>query len=186
MCRKVGRPTNRLLCPGALQIASETRSWHPTFAATLLVHVPHRGKPPKDMHKCHYLCVQDFADYVLPSLLPVFTSASGQALFQLTRFSDMLYQLMQPQHVEEVLIPLLSRAADHGASLYPPLPFSLRGLPLLWSCMPRKCCYLLLCHQIYMCCLFVRCDGKLALHACQLSWSCFTRNTGIDVETSAQ
>jgi hypothetical protein len=60
------------------------------------------------------LLLQDFEDYVLPSLLPVFTSATGQALFQLTRFSDMLYQVMQPQHVEDVLIPLLSRAADLG------------------------------------------------------------------------
>lgn len=62
------------------------------------------------------LHVQDFADYVLPSLIPVFMTAGGQALFQLVRSADILYQVMQPQNVVDVLIPLLARAADIGES----------------------------------------------------------------------
>ena len=58
--------------------------------------------------------VQDFADYVLPSLIPVFMTATGQALFQLIRSTEILYQVMQPQSVVDVLIPLLARAADIG------------------------------------------------------------------------
>ena len=58
--------------------------------------------------------LQDFADYTLPALVPLCATASGQALFQLTRFADILYQVMLPQSIEEVLIPLLARAADHG------------------------------------------------------------------------
>ena len=59
-------------------------------------------------------CLQDFADYVLPSLIPVFMTANGQALFQLIRSADILYQVMQPYIVVDVLIPLLARAADIG------------------------------------------------------------------------
>ena len=58
--------------------------------------------------------LQDFADYTLPALAPLCATASGQALFQLTRFADTLYQVMLPQSIEEVLLPLLARAADHG------------------------------------------------------------------------
>lgn len=60
--------------------------------------------------------MQDFADATLPSLAPLFASASGQGLFQLTRFADILYKAMLPQNVEQVLIPFLARAADVGKS----------------------------------------------------------------------
>ena len=63
------------------------------------------------------MMMQDFADYVLPSLIHVFMTATGQALFQLIRSADILYQVMQPQSVVDVLIPLLARAADIGERL---------------------------------------------------------------------
>lgn len=53
----------------------------------------------------------------LPFLAPLCATATGPSLFQLTRFADILYNAMLPQNVEEVLIPLLARAADLGETL---------------------------------------------------------------------
>lgn len=64
--------------------------------------------------------MQDFSDFVLPSLVPVFMTASGQALFQLMKFVDVLYTVMNPTAVSDVLIPLMCRGADHGDSRTPP------------------------------------------------------------------